>query len=194
MLETVRTAREELRRDRLDFSDQVPLGVMIETAASLPMIERWAGEVDYFAFGTNDLVSSALGVERDDSLGEGRNDPLHPGVLRMISDGIDAVHQAGRRVTVCGEMAADPAGVVALAALKVDSVSVAVGRLGPTRQVLAGYSPEGLDSLAPRILNARTADAAARDDLAGFVSLDPNLATGLPYRCVLSQSRTVECR
>ena len=158
VLETVGRAREELRREGLEFGEQVPLGVMIESAAALPMIATWAGQVDYFALGTNDLIASALGVERDDPLGAGRNDSLHPGLLRLIHHGIEAAHRAGRPVTVCGEMASDPAGALALAALKVDSVSVAVRRLDPTRQALAACSPGALGALASPILHARSGD------------------------------------
>jgi phosphotransferase system enzyme I (PtsP) len=156
---TVQEAQAELHREGLDLGEQVPLGVMVETAAAAAMVSDWAGPVDYFAVGTNDLVASALGLDRDDPPGPGQADPLHPGVLRLLHELVEAAHLAGRRVTVCGEMAADPDGALALMALGVDSLSVSVRRLAPARQALTASSHHRLEGLAPRLLALRSADA-----------------------------------
>lgn len=153
ILETVAQARAELDREGLERGADVPLGVMIEVAAAVRMVETWAEHVDFFALGTNDLIASAFGLDRDDPVGAGPHDALHPGLLRLIGDVVSAAHRAGKRVTVCGEMAADPQGVLALAALQVDAVSVAVKQIGPVRRTLAGCSPEFLMALAPQILS-----------------------------------------
>lgn len=164
ILETVTRSRDELARDGLDFNPDVPLGIMLEVAAAAMMVESWAEHVDYFALGTNDLVASALGIDRDDPVGASLNDPLHPGVLRTIRDVVVAAHAAGRPVTVCGEMAADPQGALALAAFQVDVLSLPVSQLAQTRHLFAGQTPERLRSLVPQILQHRTA-TAARDFL-----------------------------
>jgi phosphotransferase system enzyme I (PtsP) len=157
VLETVTRAREELSRDGLDFNPDVPLGIMLEVAAATMMVESWAKDVDYFALGTNDLVASALGIDRDDPVGAGLNDSLHPGVLRTIRDVVTAAHAAGRPVTVCGEMAADPLGAVALTAFAVDALSLPVGQLASARRALSEHSPDKLREFAPRLLEVRTA-------------------------------------
>src|SRR5262249_5883850 len=89
-----------------------------------------------------------------------RNDPLHPGFLRLIHRIIEVAHHAGRRVTVCGEMAADPEGIVALAALGVDSVSVPVNQLAAARRSLAECSARELPELGPALLALRCAGEA----------------------------------
>ena len=136
--DTVAKARAELRREGLDHGERVPLGVMIEVAAAVPLVRQWAEHVDFFALGTNDLIASALGINRDDPVGAGANDALHPGMLHLIGEVVAAAHRAGKRVTVCGEMAADPQGILALADLKVDALSVPVHKLGSARRTLAG--------------------------------------------------------
>jgi phosphotransferase system, enzyme I, PtsP len=123
----------------------------------VPLLGNWAERVDFFAIGTNDLVASALGLDRDDPVGSARQDFLHPGVLQMLRTVIEAARRAGRRVTVCGEMASDPAGIRTLAALEVDALSVPVHLLGPTQQILNQLSPERLDDLAEQLAGARTA-------------------------------------
>src|SRR5258707_85867 len=114
VLNTLGQAREELTREGLEFGATVPLGIMLEVAAATQMVENWTDQVDFFALGTNDLIASALGIDREDPVGANRNDPLHPGLLRMIHHVVTVAHEAGRRVTVCGEMATDPEGAVAL--------------------------------------------------------------------------------
>jgi phosphoenolpyruvate-protein kinase (PTS system EI component) len=153
--EVVERSRAELRQEGLAFGNSVPVGVMIEVAASIQLMENWAWDVDFFALGTNDLMASALGIDRDNPVGTGRHDFLHPGLLHLISDAVSAAHNAGRKVTVCGEMAADPEGVLALMTLEVDAVSVAVNRIKAIKQCLTHKPPLGL---APQLVSARTID------------------------------------
>lgn len=135
------------------------------------MVESWAEAVDFFALGTNDLIASALGIDRDDPVGASADDLLHPGLLRMIHGVITAAHRVGRRVTVCGEMAADPQGARALAALQVDSLSVPVAQLNPVRRALAAQPPA---NLVAQLLTLRTGKQA-RDLLRFGCGPDPAL-------------------
>ncbi len=154
--ETAATAREELRREGLEFGQDVPFGLMIETAAAAPMAADWAPHAAFFALGTNDLTASALGLDRDDPAAAAQMDPLHPGLLRLLDGVASAAHAARRPVSVCGEMAADPLGATALAALGVDSLSVPVTQLPAARQGIAGLDPTGLAELRPEMLSRRT--------------------------------------
>ena len=128
-VDTLERVKAELADEGLAFQHDVPLGAMIETAAAVPLVSAWAERVDFFALGTNDLAASALGTDRDDRAGLGECDTLHPGLLHVIDNVVRAARAANRPVSVCGEMAADPLGSVALAALGVTSLSVSVPRL-----------------------------------------------------------------
>ena len=132
---------------------------MIETAAAAPLVGDWAEQVAFFALGTNDLAASALGLDRDDPVAASQADPLHPGLLRLIDGVVTDAHAADRPVTVCGEMAADPLGALALAALGVDSLSVPVNQFAATRQALATVDPATLPELRTRLLQQRTGAA-----------------------------------
>jgi len=159
---TIDEARTELEREGQQHHGRVPLGVMIETAAAAAMVATWAEHVDYFALGTNDLVASAMGCDRQDAVGADRDDALHPGVLRMIADVVTAAHRAGRLVTVCGEMAADPEAALALAALQVDALSVPVSQIASIRQVLASQPAAALAGLSQQLVSQhRSAQARA---------------------------------
>ncbi|HLN28758.1 MAG TPA: putative PEP-binding protein [Gemmataceae bacterium] len=157
VLETVDQARFELEREGLAFGTDVPLGIMIEVAAATTMVGTWAKHVDFFALGTNDLAASALGIDRDDPVGTGGADPLHPGLLRMIYDVVLSAHRADRRVTVCGEMASDPEGLLGLSSMQVDSISVAVQQLPAVRHALHSSSALPDADLASELVGLRTA-------------------------------------
>jgi phosphoenolpyruvate-protein kinase (PTS system EI component) len=146
---------------------------MIEVAAAAPMVSSWAGQVGFFALGTNDLAASALGIDRDDPAAAGQIDPLHPGLLRLMADIVKDAHGAGRSVSVCGEVASDPAGALALAALGVDTLSVAVNQFKATRQALARARVEGLGELKTRLLRQRSAREARALLAAGSVGVEP---------------------
>jgi phosphotransferase system enzyme I (PtsP) len=156
VLETLAKARDSLTQEGLPFAADVPLGVMIEVAAAASLVPTWAEQVSFFALGTNDLTASALGLDRDDSLLAREADTLHPGLVRLIHDVVEDAHAAGRPVSVCGEVAADPLGALALAALGVDSLSVAVNQLDVTRQALAGREASALAGLKTELLRQRT--------------------------------------
>ena len=118
---------------------------MIEVAAAIPLAAMWAEKVAFFALGTNDLSASALGIYRDDALAASQVDALHPGLLRLIDDVVTAAHPMGKPVTVCGEMAADPVGAIALAALQIDAISVPVNQYLSTRATLSRGKAVWLD-------------------------------------------------
>jgi phosphotransferase system enzyme I (PtsP) len=159
VLETLARSREELAREGLDFSPSVPLGVMIEVPAAVPMVAVWAEQVEFFALGTNDLTAAALGLDRDDPVAAGQADSLHPGLLRMIHSVVGDAHRARRAVSVCGEIAADPLGALALAALEVDSISVPVNQFSAALKALSGQQAPALAELKPQLLRQRTAHA-----------------------------------
>jgi phosphotransferase system enzyme I (PtsP) len=157
VVDAVGRARDELRREGRHHAADVPMGVMIEVAAAIPLAESWTPNVDFFALGTNDLAASALGISRDDPVELAAGDPLHPGFLRIVSEVIDAARRAHRPVTVCGEMASDPDATIALSALGVNSLSVAVHRLAVVRHTLGGIAPHALPELAEELPHLRTA-------------------------------------
>jgi phosphoenolpyruvate-protein kinase (PTS system EI component) len=156
--ETVRQARAELRDEGLAFGEQVPLGIMLETAGAALLIDGWIEQVDFVALGTNDLLASALGADRDDPVGLGPVDLLHPGLLRLLDQVIRSVHRAGKPVTVCGEMAADPDGIAVLAALDVDALSVPVRQLPAVRRVRAALPGPRLAALPGRLSQLHSAE------------------------------------
>jgi phosphotransferase system enzyme I (PtsP) len=159
VVEATAKARDGLTAEGLAFAADVPLGAMIEAAAAAPLVSTWAEQASFFAIGTNDLTASALGLDRNDPLLVQQADALHPGMIRMIHDLTADAHAAGRPVSVCGEIAADPLGALALAAVGVDSLSVPVNQFAATRQALARCDAAVLADVKSQLLRQRTTTA-----------------------------------
>ena len=66
-----------------------------------------AREVDFFSIGTNDLSQLTLGMDRTNHKLEKWYDPHHPALLKMIRIIANNVHLEGKRISICGDLAAD---------------------------------------------------------------------------------------
>ena len=130
-LEDLRRAREivervrlQLRKEGVAMASKVPLGVMIETPASVFSIDQLTQESDFTSIGTNDLIQYTLAVDRGNEAISEIYEPLHPAVLRAIRTVVDAGHRAGIPVGICGEMAGEPLYTVQLVAMGEDDAEI----------------------------------------------------------------------
>jgi phosphoenolpyruvate-protein kinase (PTS system EI component) len=132
----VRSARGLLQRAARRVRRPEPLlGAMVETPKAVQRAAELAVEADFFSIGTNDLVATTLGIDRD---GPGAS-PLSagdPAVVELIRRAVDAAHAAGIPVEVCGEAAGEPALTPLFVALGVDELSVAPSRLDTVRDAI----------------------------------------------------------
>ena len=116
--------KEELRREGREYSDNIELGIMIETPASAVISDLLAEHVDFFSIGTNDLTQFTLAVDRQNAeLGRFLN-PYHRAVIRLIEMTVNNAHKHGIWVGVCGELAADEGFTHELVRMGIDEISV----------------------------------------------------------------------
>lgn len=100
------------------------LGVMIEVPAAVYMSRELGLRVDFLSVGTNDLTQYLLAVDRNNSRVAGLYDSLHPALLQSLVKIVEGAHAAGVKVSICGEMAADPLAVILLLAMGYDMLSM----------------------------------------------------------------------
>jgi len=156
----VRRTRELIARacEQLDQRAQphgpLPLGAMIEVPAAALSIRRFLPYFDFMSIGTNDLVQYTLAIDRADESVAYLFDPLNPAVLGLIADVIAACDAAGKSVSVCGEMAGDPAMTRLLLGLGLRRFSMHPAQLPAVKQEILRADTRALSGWARRVIQA----------------------------------------
>ena len=152
----VKAEMDELSKENISFDDQIQIGAMIETPASVLMADPLIAELDFFSIGSNDLTQYLLAVDRCNSEISHLYDALSPAVLRAMKLVVDAAHRAGKWVGVCGEMASCEKAALILTGLGVDELSMSAGSIGLIKHNLSKYSQRELAQLADDCVEADT--------------------------------------
>ncbi|HEX9839504.1 MAG TPA: phosphoenolpyruvate--protein phosphotransferase, partial [Anaerolineales bacterium] len=154
-LRQARAVIEELRRE-LD-APPVQIGIMIEVPSAALMADVFAPEIDFFSIGTNDLTQYTLAMDRGNSALASKHDGLHPAVLRLIAQTIDAAHKHGKRADICGELGSDAAAIPILLGLGMDELSVSIPSIPTVKAQVRSLKISELQPLVREALNCSTA-------------------------------------
>ncbi|SIT71207.1 phosphotransferase system, enzyme I, PtsP [Ectothiorhodosinus mongolicus] len=150
-LQLLQRARDELL-DEGYAVDMPKVGVMVEVPSAVYLAETLARRVDFLSVGTNDLVQYLLAVDRNNPRVAALYDGMHPAVLHALKQAAEGAHRAGKSISVCGEMAADPAAVILLLGLEIDALSVSVASLARIKWVIRSFSRERAKELLDQCL------------------------------------------
>ncbi|MBQ8893071.1 MAG: phosphoenolpyruvate--protein phosphotransferase [Clostridia bacterium] len=124
ILEICSEVKCELQEGGIEFSNDIEIGIMIETPAAALISEKLAPMVDFFSVGTNDLIQYTLACDRQNPRLESFCDTHHEAVLRLISLSAENAHKAGAWIGICGELAADTSLTEAFLKMGIDELSV----------------------------------------------------------------------
>jgi len=149
-------AREELMSEGKPVAESISVGVMIEIPSAALIADQLAQEVDFFSIGSNDLIQYTIGVDRMNASIAHLYQPLHPGILRLISMVIDAAHSHGKWVGMCGEMAGDLKCVPILLGLGLDEFSMSASSIPRVKKLVRNLSIIKCRELAAKCLVAGT--------------------------------------
>ena len=156
--EVLSEAKANLDREGIAVP-QLPVGIMIETPASVALAERFAREVDFFSLGTNDLIQYILATDRGNARIGHYYQALHPAVLRAIKHMVDVSDRCKKGLSICGEMASDPTSFAILVGMGLQEFSVSSPAILPLKASLAGQDSATLKKLADQVLQCdSTAD------------------------------------
>lgn len=156
--EIIEDCKCELRERRVEFKDNIPLGVMLEVPSAVMIAGYLAKEVDFFSVGTNDLIQYTMAVDRGNELLSKLYQSFHPSILSLIKSSVSAAHRRKIRISVCGEMAADPLGAAILIGLGVDELSVNFQSVGTLKKIIRSISYAGARQLAENALKMKSQD------------------------------------
>ncbi|MDQ6679643.1 MAG: phosphoenolpyruvate--protein phosphotransferase [Pseudomonadota bacterium] len=122
--EALARAKQQLRDSGRAFADVIEVGAMVEVPAAALMLRAFLRHFDFISIGTNDLIQYTLAIDRADEAVAHLYDPWHPAVLQLLGSAIAESRTSGKDVSVCGEMAGDPAFSEVLLAMGLRSFSM----------------------------------------------------------------------
>ena len=150
----IEKAKEELNHEGVAISDNIELGIMIETPASAIMSEVFAKHCDFFSIGTNDLVQYIMSADRGNSDVENIYNPFNPAVLRMINKVIKDGERAGIEVSVCGDLAANTDFTEILVGMGLKKFSVPLPMINRIKKKIADINLSFAQKLVEQVLGA----------------------------------------
>ena len=135
-----------------------PLGIMVETPSSALIADKFSEIVDFISIGTNDLTQYIMAADRGNNNLSPYQDPLHPAVLRAISNVIDCCNANNTEVSVCGEMSSDPVSAFVLNILGLKIFSMAPSAAPFVFDALDTHSKINKQKIKDQILQQNNAD------------------------------------
>ena len=158
-LALIEKAKVELRAEKIKFDEGMQVGGMIEIPAAALSLGMFIRRLSFLSIGTNDLIQYTLAIDRSDEAVVHLYDPLHPAVLKLIGATISTGARYSVPVSVCGEMAGDPAYTLLLLGMGLRSFSMHPGNILEIKQQVLRAD---LGELAPRVQRILKADEPAR--------------------------------
>jgi len=156
-IKLIKKAHEELNNEGIDVPYPV-IGIMIEVPSAAYQMQALSRRVDFFSIGSNDLTQYLLAVDRNNKQVADLYNSMHPAVLRCIDQIVSAARQYNKPVSVCGEMAGNPAAALALIGMGVDSLSMSVGNLLRVKSVIRSFTKQQACELLAQTIEMESAD------------------------------------
>jgi len=154
--EEISAIQDQLENRGQPVDNEVPLGIMVEVPSVAVMAVDYVPHVDFFSIGTNDLTQYSLAVDRGNKLVTHLYNQTHPVVWRMIEMVVEAAGNEKIPVTVCGELASNPAAAACLLGLGISDLSMAPVHIPRVKKLLINHSLKEMQDLSGCILKATT--------------------------------------
>lgn len=158
-LEEIKKAKEIVEQCKLELKDEgkkykedIEQGIMIEVPSSIIMADILSTEADFFSVGSNDLTQYVLATDRLSQELSELYDPYEPSVLRLIYHAANTTNLAGKKISVCGELAGEELGVLALLSLGIKDFSMVRSSLGKIKKLVKDIEYFELEELKKHIL------------------------------------------
>ncbi len=150
------TVQHDLAGRGVPFHREMQVGIMVETPATVIILDLMLPYVDFVSIGTNDLTQYTLAVDRGNPRVADLYDYFHPAVLRQIDHVVRLCHRAGKWVGICGSMAGDPLAVPLLLGYGVDELSVAPSLIPDVKKMIGVVTTHGAREVAEQALSIET--------------------------------------
>jgi phosphotransferase system enzyme I (PtsI) len=153
------TVSDELKKEGIVHNRDIKIGIMIEVPSAVILSDILADAVDFFSIGTNDLIQFSLAIDRGNRQVAYLFNPLHPAILRLLRQTVDAARAKGKKVFMCGEMAGDPLHIPVLMGLGIQEFSMNPNAIPLAKQTIRSLNVEEMRSFLSDIMKEKTAQA-----------------------------------
>jgi phosphotransferase system enzyme I (PtsI) len=154
--EVLQQVMHDLKKEGIPFDEEMQVGAMIEIPSAALTAEMIAPEVDFFSIGSNDLIQYTMAVDRVNEKVAGLYEPTHPAILRLIRGVVEAGHNNGIWVGVCGEMAGEPLFTPLLLGMGIDELSAASSSLPGVKELIRRLTLREAQELAAASLHTNS--------------------------------------
>lgn len=155
IMKVIDECKIELREKREKYVD-IPVGVMIETPASVLMLDKIIEDVDFISVGTNDLIQYTLAIDRGNGLVASEYDPTHPAIIRSLNEISMICAEEDVDVSICGEMAGDPLFILLLIGLGFRKFSMSLMNIPIIKSIIVNSSLQDANKIASTVLMMNT--------------------------------------
>lgn len=152
-LNIIKEVKNELSYEKIPYKDDIPVGIMIETAAAAVVSDCLAKVSDFFSLGTNDLTQYTLGVDRENQHVANLYNEFNLSVLRLIQTTIKAAKEANIPISVCGEMAGKSESIMVLAGMGIRDLSMSPKQILNTKELLSRFTIQELEAISAKHIN-----------------------------------------
>ncbi|MGB9677947.1 MAG: phosphoenolpyruvate--protein phosphotransferase, partial [Candidatus Ratteibacteria bacterium] len=146
-------AKKELKKENLEFKENIEIGIMIETPSAALVSDDLAKEVNFFSIGSNDLIQYTLAIDRVNEKLSYLYQPCHPSVLKLIKITIENAIKNNIQIGLCGEMASIPEIACLLVGLGINELSMAPIAIPSVKEKIIKNSYEEMKEIAEKVIN-----------------------------------------
>lgn len=152
-LELVEEVKKELTYEQIEFKKDIPIGIMIETAAAALVTDCLTKVSDFFSLGTNDLTQYTLAIDRENPHVAELYNEFNLAVLRLIQMTVKASNEANIPLSVCGEMAGRQDSIMVLAGMGIRNLSMSPKLISATKELLSRFTIKELQAISDQHLD-----------------------------------------
>lgn len=154
----IKEIQKELAASGISFDPLMPLGIMIEVPSIAFILDQLCLEVEFFSIGTNDLIQYFLAAERGNARMAGLSSGHHPAFIRFLKKIVDEVHQGGKWIGLCGEMASDIRNLPLMVGLGLDEISVVSSEIPALKRAISRLSAADCRRVLDQAMACRTVE------------------------------------